>query len=121
MRFRITGKQAVQVTGCAFFCLIVCGMAFLNRMLLLEPMTDLLHRSSNFEEMKEAVHQNYLSDRLRGKDELLTLNGGYARLQGRTRYNDVQRMTTGMPPSSSMVLSVPMRLELPAASTTAAQ
>lgn len=95
MRFRFSGKRAARMLGCAVFCLFVCGMAFLNRTLVLEPVTAFL-RGGSFEEMKSTLQRNLLSDRLRGKDELLSLNGGYARLQGRTRYNGVQRMTNGM-------------------------
>ena len=95
MRFRFTGRQAVGLAGCALFCLFVCVMAFLNRTLILEPATEFL-RGAGFAEAKSDIQQNLLSDRLRGKDELLTLNGGYARLQGRLRYNQTLRMTNGM-------------------------
>ena len=96
MRFKITGKQIIQMAGCGLFCLIVCGMAFANRTLLMEPAMELLHGRSSFEKMTDIIQHNYLSDRLRWKDELLSLNGGYARLQGRTRYNNAQLMTNGM-------------------------
>ena len=96
MRFRITGKQAVRLAGCAVFCLIVCGMAFMNRTLIMEPVTEFLSGRGDFTEMKEAVEENYLGDRLRGKVELLSLNGGFARLEGRLRVNGVLRMENGM-------------------------
>ena len=96
MHFRIAARKLVQVIGCGVFCLIVVAMAFLNRALVIEPMTELLSGRINYRRMKELVQENYLGDRLRGKDELLSLNGGYARIQGRTRYNGVQRMTNGM-------------------------
>ena len=96
MRFRITWKQMVQVVACVILCLIVCGMAFANRTLVMEPAIEFLFGRSSFEKMTDIIQRNYLSDRLRWKDELLSLNGGYARLQGRTRYNEVQLMTNGM-------------------------
>ena len=95
MRFRFTGKQAVRAGGCVLFCLIVCAVTFLNRTLILEPAADFL-RGSSFEEAKNTLEKNLLGERLRGRDELLSLNGGYAGLQGRTLYNNVQRMTNGM-------------------------
>ena len=95
MRFRFTGKQAVRAGGCVLFCLIVCAVTFLNRTLILEPAADFL-RGSGFEEAKNTLEKNLLGERLRGRDELLSLNGGYAGLQGRTQYNSVQRMTNGM-------------------------
>ena len=104
MRFRFTGKQAVRVAGCILFCLIICAMAFLNRTLIMEPAVDLLH-GSGFQKAKKTVQDNLLGERLRGRDELLSLNGGYAGLQGRSLYNQVQRMTNGMliSPTSSMM------------------
>ena len=96
MHFRITGKRAVQATGCAMFCLIVCIIAFLNRTLVLEPVTDCLHGESSFENMKETMQDNYLGERFREKNELLSLNGGFARIQGRLQYNEVVRASNGM-------------------------
>ena len=96
MRFRITGKQAAQIAGCAVLCLIVCTMSIWNRTLVMEPVSAFLRGNSSYEEMKSTVQQNYLGDRLRGKFELLSLNGGYARLQGRIQYNGTLRMTNGM-------------------------
>ena len=89
-------KKAAQILGCVAFCLLVCGLAFFNRTLVIEPVTAFLQRNSSFEDMKSTLQHNYLSDRFRGKFELLTRNGGYARLQGRTQYNGTQRMTNGM-------------------------
>ena len=96
MKGRITGRQAVGLLGCAVFCLIVCVGAFWNRTLILEPVTAFLRGETDFEGMKHIVQENYLDDRFRGKFDLITLNGGFARLEGRTRYNSVQRMTNGM-------------------------
>ena len=95
MRFSFTGKQAVRFLGCTLFCLFICTMAFFNRTLLLEPVSDFLHGAS-FKTAAATVQQNYLSDRLRGKDQLITLNGGYARLLGRLLYNGTQQTTNGM-------------------------
>ena len=86
----------MKLIGCALFCLMICVMAFLNRTLVLEPVTAFVRGGIGFEEMKTTLRQNLLGERLRGRDELLSLNGGYARATGRTRYNGVQRMTDGM-------------------------
>ena len=96
MSFRISGKQAVRLAGCAVFCLFVCVMAFRNRTLILEPVRGFLLDHWSFDDAKRETQENYLSDRLRGKFELLSLNGGFVRLEGRTRYHDVQKMTNGM-------------------------
>ena len=96
MRFRVSGKQAVKVIGCLVFCLFICGMVFLNRTLIMEPVSEFVHGGGSFEKMKSAIQGNLLGDRLRGKGELLSLNGGFARLEGRIRYNTIQRMTNGM-------------------------
>lgn len=96
MHFRINGKRAVRMAGCALFCLIVCVEAFWNRTLILGPVSEWLHGHYGFEDMKKEIRENYLDDRFRGKNELITLNGGYARLQGRTKYNGVQLMKNGM-------------------------
>ena len=96
MHLGINGKRAVRMAGCALFCLMVLVLAFWNRKLILEPVTEFLRGNYGFEDMKKEVQENYLDDRFRGKNELITLNGGYARLQGRTRYNGVQLMKNGM-------------------------
>jgi len=96
MQGKFTGKQAVQAVGCVLFCLYVCIMAFWNRTLVLEPVSLFLQSKFSFQEMKNTVQENYLGDRLRGKNDLISLNGGYARLQGRSRYNEIVRMTNGM-------------------------
>ncbi len=96
MRFRMTGKKLAQIAGCAVFCLAVCVTAFRNRTLVLEPAAEFLRGGSGFQDMTRTVRDNYLSDRFREKSGLITLNGGYARLQGRTLYNEVQVMTNGM-------------------------
>ena len=96
MRFSVTQKKTVRTIACLLFCLFVCAMAFLNRTLVLEPVTGFFQGHGSFAEMKSTLQRNLLGDRLRGKDELLSLNGGYAGLQGRTRYNGVQKMTNGM-------------------------
>ncbi len=102
MRFKLSGKQAVRLAGCVLCCLVICVLAFWNRMLVLEPAIEFLKGHINFEEAKQSLKENYLGERLRGKDELLSLNGGYARIMGRTKYNGVQTMTNGM-------LSTPMK------------
>ena len=81
MRFRLNGKRAARILGCAVFCLILCAMAFFNRTLILEPVAAFLHGGS-FQEMKGTLQENLLGGRLRYRNELLTLNGGYARLTG---------------------------------------
>ena len=96
MRSRITGKKVVQTAGCVLFCLLICGFAFLNRTLGLEPVMQFLRGQSGFVEMKETLTSNYLSNRLRGHSGLITLNGGYTRLLGRTQCNHVQLMNNGM-------------------------
>ena len=96
MHGKFTGKRAVQTVGCVLFCLYICIMAFWNRTLVSEPITLLLQNEFSFQDAKKMVQENYLSDRLRGKNDLISLNGGYARLQGRTRYNEIIRMTNGM-------------------------
>ena len=96
MRFSVTKKKTVRTIACLLFCLFVCAMAFLNRTLVLDPVTGFFQGHGSFAEMKSTLQRNLLGDRLRGKDELLSLNGGYAGLQGRTRYNGVQKMTNGM-------------------------
>lgn len=103
MRFRFTGKGAVRTAGCILFCLIVCATAFLNRTLITEPAADFL-RGTGFQKTKKTLEENLLGDRFRGRDELLSLNGGFAGLEGRSLYNQVQRMTNGMliSPTSSM-------------------
>ena len=95
MRFRLNGKRAARILGCAVFCLILCAMAFFNRTLILEPVAAFLHGGS-FQEMKGTLQENLLGGRLRYRNELLTLNGGYARLEGRDEYNAIQTMTNGM-------------------------
>ena len=96
MHCKITWKKIVQICGCAAFCFVVCLTAFLNRTLIMEPMSEFLFGRLSFVTTIRHVKDNYLSDRFRGKNELLSLNGGLARLEGRIRYNDVQRMTNGM-------------------------
>ncbi|MBP3721371.1 MAG: hypothetical protein J6J41_08550 [Clostridia bacterium] len=96
MHFRINGKRAVRMAGCALFCLIVCVEAFWNRTLILGPVSEWLRGHYGFEDMKREVQENYLDDRFRGKNDLITLNGGFARLQERTHYNSVQLMKNGM-------------------------
>ncbi|MBR2823836.1 MAG: hypothetical protein IKE24_09135 [Clostridia bacterium] len=95
MRFRYTGKQVERIIGCAVFCLTVAAITFLNRTLIMEPAAAFL-RGGSFQTMKRDLQANLLGDRLRGKDELLTLNGGFARAEGRTEYNKIQTMTNGM-------------------------
>ena len=53
MRSRITGKKVVQTAGCVLFCLLICGAAFLNRTLGLEPVMQFLRGQSGFVEMKD--------------------------------------------------------------------
>ncbi len=96
MQSGITGKQIVRTLGCVFFCLLIGGTAFLNRSLGLEPLVEFFHGRCSFEEMKEELASNYLSERMRGQKTLITLNGGYARLLGKTYCNKVQQMTNGM-------------------------
>ena len=96
MHRKITWKKIVQICGCAAFCFVVCLTAFLNRTLIMEPMSEFLFGRLSFVTTIRHVKDNYLSDRFRGKNKLLSLNGGLARLEGRIRYNDVQRMTNGM-------------------------
>ena len=103
MQRKITPKRLVSYLGCGLFCLFVCVLAFWNRTLLLEPVTAFLRGEGGFTEMKSTVQSNYVGDRLRGKFELITLNGGYARLEGRSLYNGTQRMTNGMLTSTTPV------------------
>ena len=104
--FKLSGKQAVQLTGCGLCCLIICVLAIWNRTLFLEPAAEFLQHHISFEEAKKEFQDNYNGDRPRGKDELLSLNGGYARLLGRTKYNGVQMMTNGMLTSSMDDLNI---------------
>ena len=96
MRSRITGKKVVQTVGCVVFCLLICGAAFLNRTLGMEPALQFLRGQSSFAEMEKTLASNYLSERMRGQSALITLNGGYTRLLGRTRCNQMQLMNNGM-------------------------
>lgn len=96
MRLGSSRKKIVQLIGCVTLCLIILSTAFLNRTLILEPLAAFLQRNCSFTEMKDRITENYLGDRFRGKNELLSLNGGFARLQGHTRYNNIQLMTNGM-------------------------
>ncbi len=96
MRAKMSGTQAVRLAGCAVCCLMICVLAVWNRTLVLEPAAEFLRGCIGFEEEKEILQENYLSDRVRGKNELLSLNGGYAHLMGRTKYNGVQTLTNGM-------------------------
>ena len=96
MRSGITWKKAAQALGCSVFCLLVLVMAVRNRTLALEPLEAFFRGRSSFEEARDTLSDNYLSDRLTEKKPLVVLSGGYARLLGRTRYNRVQRMNNGM-------------------------
>ena len=96
MSFRFTGKQAVRIAGCAVFCLLVCVLAFWNRALILALVRGLLLDHWSAEDARRTIQENYLGERFRGKYELLSLNGGFARLEGRTRYHDVQLLNNGM-------------------------
>lgn len=90
-------KKIVQLIGCVTLCLIILSTAFLNRTLILEPLAAFLQRNCSFTEMKDRITENYLGDRFRGKNKLLSLNGGFARLQGHKRainilsFNDIVR------------------------------
>ncbi len=97
---KLSGKQTVRLIGCGLCCLIICVLAVWNRTLFLEPAVKFMQHHIGFEEAKNEFQDNYLSDRPRGKHELLSLNGGYARLMGRTKYNGVQTLTNGMLSSS---------------------
>ncbi len=63
---------------------------------MMEPAALFLQGESSFDTMKETIRDNYFSDRFRGKLQLLSLNGGYARILGRMEYHDIQLMTNGM-------------------------
>ncbi len=95
-REKSRGRRRVAGFCCVLFCLMIGVMAFWNRTLFLEPLRRFIRGEIPFSWMKDEVGDGYTSERLRGQGELLTLNGGYARLCGRTRFNEVQKMTNGM-------------------------
>ncbi len=81
---------------CAGFVLFILVMSFLNRSLPLEQVSELLRGQITPVEARDGIREEYASERLRWTDDFVTLNGGYARLTGRSRYNEVQRMNNGM-------------------------
>lgn len=89
-------KQISKGICCAAACLFICGLAFFNRTLPMDPIKNFLQGRLTFNEMKRDIQEAYTGDRLRWQDQFITLNGGYGRLCGRNQYNQVLRMRNGM-------------------------
>ena len=89
-------KQISEGICCTLVCLFICGLAFFNRTLTTDPVQSFVRGEASFDGMKHEIQEAYTGDRLRWKDQFITLNGGYGRLCGRNRYNQVLRMRNGM-------------------------
>ncbi|MBQ7335176.1 MAG: hypothetical protein IJW92_01720 [Clostridia bacterium] len=69
--------------------------AVINIGLLAEPIQNLVGGESNFEDFIAEVKEVYVSD-LAGKEAFINLNGLFAKLTGRTVYNEVAVLNNGM-------------------------
>ena len=76
--------------------LIIAIQAGLSWKLFWEPVQKLFSGNSGLVETAETITSNYISDLLPGKNWYITINGLFARLTGRRRYNKVTLMTNGM-------------------------
>jgi len=89
---RLRGKPVLAVCFLTFlFLFSLCNIALPK-----EAVGKLLRRESTFAEFTDAVHEEYVSDRLKVKHFFINLNGLFARVSGRRVYNNVVLLKNGM-------------------------
>jgi len=89
---RLRGKPVLAVCFLTFlFLFSLCNIALPK-----EAVRKLLRGESTFAEFTNAVHKEYVSDRLKAKHIFIDLNGLFARFSGRRVYNEAILLNNGM-------------------------
>lgn len=81
---------------CVLFLIFVGVTAFLNRELFSGPLNEFLSGEMDFREMTEDIHNIFTGNQVNNRYAYINLNGLFARLSGRTKYNGAQLMNNGM-------------------------
>lgn len=98
------GKWVYLLIVISFLALTAAGLIF-NFTLLSEPIFHFFSHPASFSKLSQDVSAAIKSENLVFRDELININGLYARVTGRNLYNEVLRMKNGMLNYSDTVLN----------------
>lgn len=78
------------------FLIGISILSYKNYNVVVSPVRELLHGTSNYQETVSKITKGYLSDSLWKKNSFVNLNGFFARITGRRTYNSITRLNNGM-------------------------
>ena len=88
--------RVIRSISCFLFFLVLGFITLVNRQLFIEPLTDWVHGRATFQELVDIIQDEFVGKDVWQRNMFINLNGAFARMTGRTNYNDVQLMNNGM-------------------------
>ncbi len=91
-----TNRNSGKVIIAFAAMIVILFLAATNGQLAWEPLEKMISGEKAFDTAIKEVASNYSSDRLKQKDDSITINGLFARLTGRRVYNNAMLLKNGM-------------------------